>query len=68
MPSGKRWRSCKGRGAHMSENHPQAPAELTDRQMVNTPIGPVCMSRAEYEMYRQELELRRAREQSKPEA
>ena len=51
----------------MSEKHPQAPAELTDRQMVNTPIGPVCMSRTEYEMYRQELELRRAREQSKPE-
>ena len=22
-----------------------APKELTDRQLVNTPIGPVCMSR-----------------------
>ena len=38
-----------------------APKELTDRQLVNTPIGPVCMSR-EYELYRAELELRKAKE------
>ena len=31
-----------------------APKELTDRQLVNTPIGPVCMSRTEYELYRAE--------------
>ena len=39
-----------------------APKELTDRQLVNTPIGPVCMSRTEYELYRAELELRKAKE------
>lgn len=41
---------------------PTPPEELTDREIVNTAIGPVCMSRTEYEMYRTELELRRARE------
>ncbi|MCI6786375.1 hypothetical protein NE586_05920 [Gemmiger formicilis] len=39
---------------------PTAPKELTDRCMVSTPIGPVCMSRVEYEMYREELERRKA--------
>ena len=37
---------------------PQIPAELADRRIVNTPIGPVCMSRVEYEMYQDELEKR----------
>lgn len=41
---------------------PTAPQELTDREIVNTPIGPVCMSRTEYEMYQEQLELRRLRE------
>ena len=38
-----------------------APKELTDRQLVNTPIGPVCMSRTEYAMYQEQLEIEQAR-------
>ena len=38
--------------------------DLTDRRIVSTPIGPVCMSRTEYELYQQELALRKAREES----
>ena len=34
--------------------------DLTDRRIVSTPIGPVCMSRTEYAMYREALALRRA--------
>lgn len=37
--------------------------DLTDRQIVNTPIGPVCMSRNEYARYQEELALRKAREE-----
>ncbi len=39
---------------------PHVPEELSDRRLVDTPIGPVCMSRVEYEMYREELEKRNA--------
>lgn len=35
-----------------------APKELTDRIIVDTPIGPVCMSRTEYAMYQEALALR----------
>lgn len=35
--------------------------ELTDRQLVETPIGAVCMSRTEYAMYQEQLEIEQAR-------
>ena len=35
--------------------------ELTDRQLVETPIGAVCMSRTEYAMYQEQLEIVQAR-------
>lgn len=41
---------------------PASPKELADREIVNTPIGPVCMSRTEYETYREELALRKLRD------
>lgn len=34
------------------------PAELTDREIYETEIGPVCMSRTEQQMYEKELENR----------
>lgn len=37
----------------------EAPEELTDREVYNTPIGPVCMSRTEYEAYVEEQALRK---------
>lgn len=37
----------------------EAPEELTDREVYNTPIGPVCMSRTEYEAYVEERALRK---------
>ena len=40
--------------------HDSGPRELTDRQIVNTPIGPVCMSRKEYQDYQDQLEKRKA--------
>lgn len=40
---------------------PAAPSALTDRQIYNTPIGPVCMSKTEHEAYLEELELRKLR-------
>ena len=39
-----------------------APKDLSDRQLGISPIGPVCKSRTEYELYRAELELRKAKE------
>lgn len=39
-------------------DYAQALAELTDRQLVDTPIGEVCMSQAEHEAYLEERELR----------
>lgn len=41
---------------------PSAPPELTDRQIYETPIGPVCMSKTEHEMYLEEAELRRVKD------
>lgn len=38
-----------------------APPELTDREIYNTPIGPVCMSKTEHEAYLEELEIRKLR-------
>lgn len=35
----------------------EAPAELRDRDVYDTPIGPVCMSRAEHDAYLEEQEL-----------
>lgn len=35
--------------------------ELTDRQVYDTPIGPVCMSKTEHEAYLEEVELRKLR-------
>ena len=58
--SGKRWHSGNGGGEPMENPTETAPKELTDRTVVNTPIGPVCMSRTEYAMYREALALRRA--------
>lgn len=40
------------------QKRPSEPKELTDRQVYNTPIGPVCMSKAEHEEYVEEAELR----------
>lgn len=37
----------------------EAPTELTDRKVYDTPIGPVCMSRTEHEKYMEEQELRK---------
>lgn len=37
----------------------EAPPELTDRQIYDTPIGPVCMSKAEHEAYLEEQEMRK---------
>ncbi|MGN0344486.1 MAG: DUF1810 family protein [Lachnospiraceae bacterium] len=37
----------------------EAPAALGDRQIYNTPIGPVCMSKTEYDAYLEELEMRK---------
>lgn len=34
------------------------PDDLTDRQIYNTPIGPVCMSRREYEDYQDQRAMR----------
>lgn len=42
----------------MADKKPNEPKELTDRQVYNTPIGPVCMSKAEHEEYLEEQELR----------
>jgi putative RNA 2'-phosphotransferase len=53
------------RGAiHYEEKKDESSAllELTDRQIYDTPIGPVCMSKTEHEMYLEEAELRRARD------
>lgn len=36
----------------------EAPTDLSDRGVYNTPIGPVCMSRAEHDAYLEEQELR----------
>lgn len=38
---------------------PPIPPELGDREVYNTPIGPVCMSRTEHEAYLEELEWRK---------
>ena len=43
----------------MGNSTETAPKELTDRTIVDTPIGPVCMSRTEYAMYQEALALRR---------
>ena len=37
----------------------EAPAALGDRQIYSTPIGPVCMSKAEHDAYLEELEMRK---------
>ncbi len=34
------------------------PDDLTDRQIYNMPIGPVCMSRREYEDYQDQRAMR----------
>ena len=34
------------------------PKEITDRQIYETSIGPVCMSKTEYAMYQEEMEKR----------
>ncbi|MCC6094181.1 MAG: DUF1810 domain-containing protein [Eubacterium sp.] len=37
----------------------EAPEALGDRQIYNTPIGPVCMSKTEHDAYIEELEMRK---------
>lgn len=37
----------------------EAPPELTDRQIYDTPIGPVCMSVTEHEAYLEEVEIQK---------
>lgn len=39
--------------------------ELKDREVYQTDIGPVCMSRKEHERYLEELELRKLKHQAK---
>lgn len=41
---------------------PEVPPELSDREIYNTPIGPVCMSKTEHEAYLEE-KARRERQQ-----
>jgi hypothetical protein len=41
------------------------PDDLTDRKIYDTPIGPVCMSRREYEDYQDQLALRKGRQDNK---
>lgn len=36
----------------------QEPKEITDRQIYETSIGPVCMSKTEYAMYQEEMAKR----------
>lgn len=43
----------------MSNEKPKEPEELTDREIYDTPIGPVCMSKTEHEEYLEEQELRK---------
>jgi len=43
----------------MKKDNPY-PDELTDRQIYNTPIGPVCMSKREYQDYQDQLAMRQA--------
>jgi len=40
----------------MKKDNPY-PEELTDRQIYNTPIGPVCMSKREYQDYKDQLAI-----------
>lgn len=37
----------------------EEPKEITDRQIYQTAIGPVCMSRTEHAMYIEEIEKRK---------
>lgn len=41
------------------DGEPEAPAELTDRKMYDTPIGQVCISKTEHEAYLEEVEMRK---------
>ena len=41
----------------MKDSHPE---DLTDRQIYNTAIGPVCMSKKEFQDYQELLERRQA--------
>ena len=43
-------------------SRPEAPSALVDRKIYDTPIGPVCMSRAEHEAYMEEMERRKMKE------
>lgn len=40
----------------------EGPREPGDRQIYDTPIGPVCMSKAEHEAYLEERSMRESRE------
>lgn len=48
----------------VNHGQPNEPAELTDREVYDTPIGPVCMSRVEHEEYLEQAELQREREEA----
>lgn len=45
------------------KGQPSIPPELGDREVYNTPIGPVCMSRTEHEAYLEELEWQKLKKQ-----
>lgn len=40
----------------------EAPTELADREIYDTPIGPICMSKAEHEAYLEEKEMKSGKE------
>ena len=43
-------------------SRPEAPSALADRKIYDTPIGPVCMSRAEHEAYMEEMERQKLKD------
>ncbi len=45
----------------------EVPPELSDREIYNTPIGPVCMSKTEHEAYLEE-KARRERQRKNHDA
>ncbi len=46
------------RGMSADEDEGIYPEELTDRQVYDTPIGPVCMSKREYQDYQDRVAMR----------
>lgn len=48
----------------VDHRQPKEPAELTDREVYDTPIGPVCMSKVEHEEYLEQAEFRRELEKA----